>query len=225
MCLACIVRIPQSEFANTGDSWLTNMADSLLYLPLADATVITFITPCLSCWICAKILKEPFTRMEQLGALISFVGVTMIARPTTFFHRTIPHAPPAEGTNDAAASHSHKVGVADLDTVTTGQRVWAITIALIGVAGSSMAFVAMRWIGKRAHPLLSVNYFCALCTIVSASAMIVLPDIKFLLPSGSREWSYLIFLGCCGFAMQFLLSAGLQAQSGNRGMFKCTRSL
>ena len=155
--------------------------------------------------------------MEQLGALISFMGVTMIARPTTFFHRTLPHAPPAEGSTDAAASHTHKIGVADLNDVTTSQRVGAIFVALIGVIGSSMAFVAMRWIGKRAHPLLSVNYFCAWCTVVSASAMVILPDVKFLLPSGSREWTYLVFLGCCGFAMQFLLSAGLQSEKGNRG--------
>ena len=192
------------------------MPDSLLYLPLADATVITFITPSLSCWVCAKILKEPFTRLEQIGALISFIGVTFIARPTTFFDRSTPSAPPAEGSTDATASHSHKIGVADLNTVTTSQRVTAVLIALVGVLGSSMAFVAMRWIGKRAHPLLSVNYFCAWCTVVSAAAMVVLPDVEFILPSGSREWSYLIFLGCCGFAMQFLLSAGLQAEKGNR---------
>ena len=156
--------------------------------------------------------------MEQLGAVISFVGVTLIARPTTFFHHTSPHAPPAEGSDDAAASHTHKIGVADLDTVTTGQRFGAVCVAIVGVLGSSTAFVAMRWIGKKAHPLLSVNYFCAWCTLVSASAMIVLPDVQFLLPSGTREWTYLIFLGCCGFAMQFLLSAGLQAEKGNRGM-------
>ncbi|KAL9082738.1 MAG: hypothetical protein Q9159_006198 [Coniocarpon cinnabarinum] len=180
------------------------------------ATVITFITPCLSCYVCAKLLKEPFTRMEQVGALISFIGVTFIARPTTVFQRPVHPAPPAEGSTDAAASHPHKVGVADLNDVTTHQRVGAVLIALVGVFGSSMAFVSMRWIGKKAHPLLSVNYFCAWCTVVSAAAMVVLPDVEFILPSGRREWSYLVFLGCCGFAMQFLLSAGLQSEKGNR---------
>lgn len=146
------------------------------------------------------------------------MGVTLIARPTTFFHRPLPAAPPGEASSETAPSDSHRIGVADLDTVTTGQRVGAICVALVGVIGSSMAFVSMRWIGKRAHPLLSVNYFCAWCTVVSAAAMAILPDVEFLLPSGSREWTYLVFLGCCGFAMQFLLSAGLQAEKGNRGM-------
>lgn len=36
--------------------------DSLQYLPLADATVITFLAPSLSCWACSLLIKEPFTR-------------------------------------------------------------------------------------------------------------------------------------------------------------------
>jgi len=79
-----------------------------------------------------------------------------------------------------------------------------------------MAFTAMRWIGKRAHPLLSVNYFSAWCTLVSAVSMAVLPSVDFLLPADLKEWSYLIFLGICGFAMQLLLSAGLQAEKSSR---------
>lgn len=70
--------------------------------------------------------------------------------------------------------------------------------------------------GKRAHPLLSVNYFCAMCTLVSALAMVLLPGVPFLLPADAKEWSYLIFLGICGFAMQFLLSAGLQIEKSSR---------
>lgn len=194
------------------------VADSLLYLPLADATVITFVTPSLSCYVCAKLIAEPFTRMEQIGALISFVGVVLIARPTTFF--TVQPSPPSSSVGDNAGHadplNQKTVGVADLSQVTASQRLTAILVALVGVVGSAMAFVAMRWIGKRASPLLSVNYFCACVTVVSAVAMLILPDVKFMLPSGTREWAYLIFLGCCGFAMQFLLSAGLQHEKSSR---------
>lgn len=198
--------------------------DSLLYLPLADATVLTFITPSLSCWACSILLKEPFTRMEQFGAFISFVGVTFIAQPSTFIHQVLqirnerrdepPMLPPTAPASDAP--EIVHLGVADLNQVTASQRLGAVCVALVGVLGSATAFTAMRWIGKRAHPLLSVNYFCALTTLVSAFAMTVLPGVKFLLPSGSKEWSYLIFLGVCGFAMQFLLSAGLQHEKSSR---------
>src|SRR5689334_3537696 len=45
-------------------------SDSLLYLPLADATVITFLAPSLACWACSYLINEPFTRLEQIAAYI-----------------------------------------------------------------------------------------------------------------------------------------------------------
>lgn len=114
--------------------------------------------------------------------------------------------------DDAESSHSHS----DYNRVTSSQRFSAVSIALVGVLGQAMAFTTMRWMGKRAHPLLSVNYFCAMCMLVSALAMVTLPGVPFLLPADGKEWSYLIFLGICGFAMQFLLSAGLQIEKSSR---------
>jgi drug/metabolite transporter (DMT)-like permease len=186
-----------------------------MFLPLADATVITFIAPCLSCFACAMLLREPFTRLEQIGALVSFIGVTLIARPTTFFHLAPVAGTGADGTADAAPSNADHVGNSHA-SVTSSQRFAAVCVAVVGALGSAMAFTTMRWIGKRAHPILSVTYFCAFCTVVSAIAMMVIPGIDFLLPADTKEWSYLIFLGCCGFAMQFLLSAGLQLEKSSR---------
>lgn len=200
---------PRSYSRRAPGTLLTRLSDSLLYLPLADATVITFISPSISCFACSIFIKEPFTRMEQMGTLISFVGVTLIARPTTFFHHGAAEPPPLD---DAEASHSNS----DYNRVTSSQRFSAVCVALVGVLGQAMAFTTMRWMGKRAHPLLSVNYFCALCTIVSALAMVALPGVPFLLPADLKEWGYLIFLGICGFAMQFLLSAGLQLEKSSR---------
>src|ERR1700761_6454534 len=73
---------------------------SLMYLPLADATVITFLAPCISCWACSYLLKEPFTRMEQIGALISLFGVVLIARPTSLFAAFTATSTPAAHTTD-----------------------------------------------------------------------------------------------------------------------------
>jgi len=149
--------------------------------------------------------------MEQVGTLISFVGVVLIARPTAFFSYTSPDSNTADGISDGVVergSGSHDV--------TAGQRVGAVCVALVGVLGSAMAFTAMRSIGKRAHPLLSVNYFSVCCLIISGLAMAVLPSIDFLLPQSPKEWVYLIFLGVCGFTMQFLLSAGLQHDKSSR---------
>jgi drug/metabolite transporter (DMT)-like permease len=71
-----------------------------MYLPLADATVITFLAPGIACWVCSFVLKEPFTRMEQIAAMISLFGVVLIARPTSLFNGNAGASPPANGIGD-----------------------------------------------------------------------------------------------------------------------------
>lgn len=182
---------------------------SLLYLPLADATVITFLAPSLACWACSILINEPFTRTERIAALVSLVGVVLIARPTSLFAALagsngqstsdgdlatgIPDATPSNGTTPADASN--------YDNVTPSQRLTAVGIALIGVLGSATAYTTIRWIGKKAHPLISVNYFAFGCFVVSVIMQSVLPGVGFLLPSDLKEWGYLFFLGTCGFVM------------------------
>jgi uncharacterized membrane protein len=87
---------------------------------------------------------------------------------------------------------------------------------MLGVLGAASAFTTLRWIGRRAHALISVNYFATWCTIVSTVMMFALPGVGFLLPANLKEWSYLFFLGTCGFIMQFLLASGLQYEKSSR---------
>lgn len=212
---------------------------SLLYLPLADATVITFLAPGLACFACSILIKEPFTRVEQIAGLIALVGVALIAKPTTLFAALgSGQSPPASGNGDAvpSANGTAPAGAADAssyDNVTPSQRLSAVGIALIGVLGAATAYTTIRWIGKRAHPLLSVNYFATWCTLVSLVMQFALPGVGFLLPADLKEWGYLFFLGTCGFIMvglpvlrhnaqmlmrpqQFLLAAGLAYEKSSR---------
>ncbi|KAL9097254.1 MAG: hypothetical protein Q9165_000681 [Trypethelium subeluteriae] len=197
---------------------------SLLYLPLADATVITFLAPGLACWACSILIKEPYTRVEQIGGLISIVGVILIARPTSLFSGNSDNvSPSASGSLDApAAMNGTKIAppttpdASSYADVTPSQRLGAVGIALIGVIGAATAYTTIRWIGKRAHPLISVNYFAAWSTVVSIIMMLALPGVGFLVPSGLKDWAYLIFLGTCGFIMQFLLAAGLSHEKSSR---------
>ncbi|KAF2622290.1 hypothetical protein BU25DRAFT_214371 [Macroventuria anomochaeta] len=196
---------------------------SLLYLPLADATVITFLAPSLACWACSYLIHEPFTRMEQIAAYISLFGVVLIARPVSLFEflsQSGEAVPPASGDSDIvvpvnATADTHRLA-AELDAATPAQRASAVGFALLGVLGAAGAYTTIRWIGKRAHPLISVNYFATWCTIVSIVMMIALPGVGFLLPRSFVDWCYLIFLGICGFVMQFLLAAGLQHEKSSR---------
>ncbi|KAF1946169.1 hypothetical protein EJ02DRAFT_500296 [Clathrospora elynae] len=196
---------------------------SLLYLPLADATVITFLAPSLACWACSFLINEPFTRTEQVAAYVSLFGVVLIARPVSLF-AALGHSdgsvPPASGDSNLVPSNitapSPDRLAADYDSVTPTQRATAVGIAMLGVLGAAGAYTTLRWIGKRAHPLVSVNYFATWCTIVSVVAMSTIPDVGFLLPTYFKDWCYLIFLGICGFVMQFLLAAGLQYEKSSR---------
>jgi drug/metabolite transporter (DMT)-like permease len=183
-------------------------ADSLLYLPLADATVITFLAPSLACWACSFLINEPFTRTEQMAAYISLFGVVLIARPVSLF-ASLVHSNelvlPVSG-NDAVIPFNTTIGIpdsltTDYDSVTPTQRAAAVGIAMMGVLGATGAYTTVRWIGKRAHPLITVNYLAVICTIVSFVAMFTVPGVGFLLPQSLKDWCYLIFLGVCGFVM------------------------
>ena len=171
--------------------------------------MITFLAPGLACWACSILIKEPYTRVEKIGGLISIIGVVLIARPTSLFSSHSTGATPsANGSVDGSAAlngtkiaHSTTPDASNYDSVTPTQRLGAVSIALIGVVGSATAFTTIRWIGKRAHPLISVNYFAAFCTIVSIIMMLALPSVGFLVPSSLKDWIYLVFLGTCGFIM------------------------
>ena len=171
--------------------------------------MITFLAPGLACWACSILIKEPFTRVEQIGGLVSIVGVVLIARPASLFSRGSTDASPsASGNLDGSATvNGTKVtaptspDASNYDNVTPAQRLGAVGIALIGVIGAATAYTTIRWIGKRAHPLISVNYFAAWSTLVSIVLMVTLPSVGFLIPSSLKDWAYLIFLGICGFIM------------------------
>ncbi|KAL8859549.1 MAG: hypothetical protein Q9178_003948 [Gyalolechia marmorata] len=163
-------------------------------------------------------MHEPFTRAEQIAGLVSLVGVILIARPTSFFSLNAGETPLASAVGDAipATNATRDSQLASADYVTSSQRLVAIGVALIGVFGAASAYTTIRMIGDRAHPLISVNYFAAWTTLVATAVLLFVPGMDFQLPSGVKQWSYLVFLGVCGFVMQILLTAGLSYEKSSR---------
>lgn len=192
--------------------------DSLQYLPLSDATVITFLAPIVTCWACSFLLHEPFTRNEQIAGIISFFGVVLIARPTYLLphHSDMPPVASGAGVGIPSTNATVPAGLQEPNPITSTQRLKAVGVALVGVLGVASAYTTIRWIGKRAHPLISVNYYAAWTTFLSFVALLAVPGIDFQLPANVREWAYLVFLGICGFLMQFLLTSGLQHEKSSR---------
>ncbi|KAM0330491.1 hypothetical protein ACHAQA_003435 [Verticillium albo-atrum] len=195
---------------------------SMMYLPLAEATVITFLAPSIAGIACYLAFREPFTRVEQVGTLIAFLGVVFIAHPTSLF--ASPDAIGGESPDAATNGTAPTSGNPGMDhEATPAERLRAIGVALIGVLGAAGAFTTIRWIGKRTHPLISVNYFATWCTLVSAVVLtaapaldIGQPDLRFALPQGIKQWFLLVFLGLMGFIMQFMLTAGMSVDRSNR---------
>lgn len=180
---------------------------SVQYLALSEATVLTFLAPILSCYVCSFLIPgETFSRKQQLAGVVSLLGVVMIARPFPLFKST---PPPAQGEPSSGPVPNGKEDGQHPISADTYHHLLAIIAALIGVFGATGAYVAIRMIGRRAHPLVSVTYFSAWSMLLSTVAMVAIPSIPFRLPANMLEWGLLFGLGICGFILQFLLTAGL----------------
>lgn len=205
---------------------------SIQYLPLSEATVITFIAPNLAGYWCHIFLKDPYTRTEQLASFLALGGVVLITKPASLFSAAIR----GEGTTQVALEalvnataveiqRSETTGptIVDAQRLTTSQHLNAIGVALLGVLGTSFAFTTLRAIGKRAHPLLSVNYFNSLCVIVTSSVLCLAPyldigqpELRFAFPSSLYQWGLLLLVTASGLILQVLTTKGLAAERSNR---------
>ncbi|KUI56239.1 hypothetical protein VP1G_03653 [Cytospora mali] len=168
---------------------------SLRYLNLSEATVITFMMPLVASLGGYLLLGSPFSWLEILLSIVSLFGVLLVASPDAMF--------PAAETD---------VTLNSPDAVNLVGRIWALCVGLLGVCGSAAAFLCMSVIGKTENPLTVVNYFAALCAVVSVVALIVLPGLGFQAPGNVWEWTLLLFSGLSGFLMQFLITLSLQAE-------------
>ncbi|CAG7964044.1 unnamed protein product [Penicillium nalgiovense] len=181
---------------------------SVQYLPLSEATVITFLSPIISCYACSLLIPgETFSRKQLLAGLISLGGVVLIARP---FSKRDPSMTIATPTATAAWALGLSTSVDKPPSETDSyHHVMATIVAFLGVLGASGAYTSIRMIGRRAHPLVSVTYFSSVTTVISFVAMLTVPSVPFRVPNTVVEWMLLTGLGVCGFLLQFLLTAGL----------------
>ncbi|CDR37558.1 CYFA0S01e12134g1_1 [Cyberlindnera fabianii] len=170
---------------------------SLLYLSVSDATVITFLVPSVTGFLAWTILRERWSLIEAGGAVISLLGVVLIARPAFLF------GTPLSSGNGAESSDPK-------------ERLTATFVALCGVVGASLVYIVIRFIGKRVHSLIMVEYFAAFTCIVSFLGLLVIPGLGFRIPHTGRQWFLFLTLGFSGFFMQFLLTEGIQREKAAR---------
>lgn len=198
------------------------------FLSLADATVITFLTPSMVGLFSAVFLHQPYTRKEQLASLVALSGVIFIARPSFLFSH-LSYAPSSGGLPQPS------IEVTPVSTVTgeghpmaqgssTGDETAAlhltgILLALLSALGGAGAFISIQSIGARAHVLTTTNTFSVCCTVISAAALTMAPligydqpQLCFVLPQDSRQWVLVSGIIFCGFMTQWLLTMGISSE-------------
>lgn len=174
---------------------------SLQYMSLSDATVLTFLSPTTTAAVGYLFLHEAVSWKQGVAGLTSLLGVILIAKPTFLF----------------GGSEHTDVGVGEGGPVVTqAQRMGAVGVALIGVLGATGAYVSIRIIGKRAHPMHTMSYFSLWCVIVSIIGMTA-AHTDWVFPTRWTWLGMLLLIGIFGFLAQLLLTLGLQRETASRG--------
>ncbi|KAH8683945.1 hypothetical protein BGZ61DRAFT_507532 [Ilyonectria robusta] len=201
-----------------GSTGLFGLYYSLSYLDISDATVITFLIPTLTTFVCWVILNEPFTFKEASASFIAFVGVLVIARPAFLFPSQDDGSLSIHSI-DVASSHfnaSPQGGLLPPVKATPAERSIAIVCAILGSFAAATAYAIIRTIGKRAHSLVSVNYFAVLATVSSFLIIMIHPDLQFEIPQTPIQWALLLSIGLSGFLLQVFLTEGLKREKAGR---------
>lgn len=174
----------------------------------------------MTAFVCFVWLREPFTPKETLAGLIAFTGVLFVARPPWLFPEKpidpITGQPEPETGKLSLFTMDVPEGIASVPHVSPTQRTVATLVAILGTFGASIAYSTIRVIGKRAHSLISVNYFAAIATFGSAIIILVHPDLHFVIPRYWSQCGLIAIIGLTGFLLQFLLTEGLQREKAGR---------
>ncbi|KAJ0125045.1 hypothetical protein J7T55_006389 [Diaporthe amygdali] len=198
---------------------------AIKFLSLADASVVTFLTPSIVGFYSAIFLRQPYTRKEQLASLIALAGVVFIARPSFLFgnlSHNDPSTPPTviiSPVSDVVGGEHTTAPQSAEENANAANRLTGILLALLSAFGGAGAFIAIRAIGDRCQVLTTTNFFAACCTFISATALAVAPvigydqpHIRFGLPHDARQWILVSMITVCGFLAQWFLTAGLGSE-------------
>ncbi|TQV92407.1 hypothetical protein V2A60_007099 [Cordyceps javanica] len=189
---------------------------SLSFLDIADSTVITFLVPTLTSFVCWVALREPFTIVEGIAGVIALTGVLFIARPSFLFSH-LPFGHPDERQPPAGNGTAHALdGIFKPVPATPAERSFAVVLAVLGTFAASTAYATIRVIGTRVHSLVSVNYFAVTSTVFSCAVLLLHPTIGFQTPRSVPQWLLLLSIGLSGFLLQVLLTEGLQRERAGR---------
>ena len=148
---------------------------ALTILPIATATVIQYIYPTFTV-ICAYIvLKEFILRKIVYSIIIGWIGILLVSQPELRIK-------------------------SDLN-----ETILAITIAILGALMTSLAYICVRKLSSKEHPLVIIYYF----PLVSIPLSIPFIINDFVLPMGT-DWILIIGIGIFTQIGQLCITEGLR---------------
>ena len=148
---------------------------ALTILPIATATVIQFIYPTFTV-ICAYfILKEYIYKRIVFSIILGWLGIVLVSQPEWISNNNY------------------------FETIT------AISIAIIGALMTSLAYICVRKLSAKEHPLVIIYYF----PLVSIPLSLPFLINNFVLPNGI-EWIWIFGIGFFTQIGQLCITEGLR---------------
>ena len=148
---------------------------ALTTLPIATATVIQYIYPTMTVICAYYILNEYIFKRIIYSVIIGWIGIILVSQPEL-------------NTNE--------------NIVPT---IIAITIAILGALMTSLAYICVRKLSVKEHPLVIIYYF----PLVSIPLSIPLLINNFVLPNGV-EWLWILGIGLFTQIGQVCITEGLR---------------
>ncbi len=148
---------------------------ALSILPIATATVIQYIYPTFTVICASIILKEYIYKRIVFSIIIGWIGVILVSQPEW------------ETNNNILIS------------------ILPIGIAIIGALMTSLAYICVRKLSEKEHPLVIIYYF----PLVSIPLSIPFIIKNFVLPTGT-QWIWILGIGVFTQIGQLCITEGLR---------------
>ncbi|KAL0568714.1 hypothetical protein V5O48_013267 [Marasmius crinis-equi] len=175
---------------------------SLQWIPVFDATVLTFLTPLMAAVAGSIFLQEQFGKSQSIAVALGLLGLIFIARPAMVFGGDMSETVDVLGLGIELDER-----VPQAEGSVPDHRLLAVGMSLVGVLGSTIAAICLRLIGKRISPLHSLLATSSQSVIAAAIGMVA-TQTPFVIPS-SWDLVFLLYnIGVLGRAAQLMLIKG-----------------
>ncbi|CAG9464678.1 unnamed protein product [Pedinophyceae sp. YPF-701] len=166
-------------------------------LPLADSTALSFTSPIWTAVFARVFLKEPWTRLQSVGTLTSFLGTLAIAKPSILvevFGRLT-------GAPVVVAAPVAGDGM---------RRLLGVCVALLGAVCTGASWTIVRMVGKAGCHALVPVFSLAACA--APCFVVVLAITRAMRMPSLVDVAGLVLVGFVSFVSQTLLARALQIE-------------